>query len=853
MKQFNDNLSFKASSRSGKPASSRNSKVSKVSSHCSSSSSKSAIKQRAKTAGLEAEAETLRRNMDTIAAAEAQKKKEEIKSKLANIDIQIARSKAVEHIFSLGNNAEPVSSQQRIPSNNPTHVRFLDGKSQNITPQAVHKASDKRHDHVLAVPTERPYSNTTLSRDIVQLLKAPPIDLDVFSGDLLEYDYFKSNFVEVVERTVDDQRGRLARLIKYTSGEPKELIKLCVYEDPAHCYDNAMARLDKKYGNVHLISSSFLKQLREWPILKINDTAGMEKLYIFLQKCHIYKKKGGLGILDNDIFMRQVVSKLDVTYHEAWRRKAENLRRKKAREPIFDDLLEFIDFQTSSASNPAYSREMIKEAKEKVFQVRFKAVTSEDTCYFCSIDGFEKHTTASCPVFVSKNIDERYKMVFEHKLCFGCLEPISVDHRGKSCKVRMKCSSCGKLHPTALHKTSHDNTCGLDSNIPQVHAVTQTAMAIQSKQTPDSDISMCIVPVLVSHKDDPANEKLVYALLDSDCTGCFCVQDLLESLASKQMRKAHVSVETLNGRTEEVSLAANGLVVKCVQKHAAQYSSIVVPLPTTYSCPSLPLSIDDVPTADRLQQWNYLDEVSRSMTDANEGISFGLMIGGNCMKALEPLQTILSKDNGPYAFRTRLGWCVVGPIRSSNKVNDVSIKCNFTNVSTAPKFNVSDAATCAMANHHFSTKCQVRDNVITDTLLDMYNIDFSETNTEERGLSREDGRFLKILEDGVRLSGGHFEVPLPFRDDNPKLPNNRRQALYRLEGVKRRMQRDPKYRLDYTNFVNGIIEKRAMPGFVLVVLSKIEHGIFLTTEFINLQSQKIVVCLIAVLVTKVQV
>ena len=64
-----------------------------------------------------------------------------------------------------------------------------------------------------------------------QLLKqqgAPEVEIDVFSGDPLEYHYFMEIFKEVVEKRIEDPRGRLTRLIKCTSGEAKDLIKHCI-------------------------------------------------------------------------------------------------------------------------------------------------------------------------------------------------------------------------------------------------------------------------------------------------------------------------------------------------------------------------------------------------------------------------------------------------------------------------------------------------------------------------------------------------------------------------------------------------------------------------------------------------
>ena len=36
-------------------------------------------------------------------------------------------------------------------------------------------------------------------------------------------------------------------------------------------------------------------------------------------------------------------------------------------------------------------------------------------------------------------------------------------------------------------------------------------------------------------------------------------------------------------------------------------------------------------------------------------------MGKNWAKALEPIDIMPSKTNGPYAFKPKLGWCIVGP------------------------------------------------------------------------------------------------------------------------------------------------------------------------------------------------
>ena len=46
-----------------------------------------------------------------------------------------------------------------------------------------------------------------------------------------------------------------------------------------------------------------------------------------------------------------------------------------------------------------------------------------------------------------------------------------------------------------------------------------------------------------------------------------------------------------------------------------------------------------------------------------------MLIGANCMKALESLKIIPRKDGGPYAYQKKLGWCIVGPIQNVGHQN----------------------------------------------------------------------------------------------------------------------------------------------------------------------------------------
>ena len=224
---------------------------------------------------------------------------------------------------------------------------------------------------------------------------APKPDLDDFYGDPLEYLYFRANFKEVVESAIPDERGRLTRLIKYTQGDAKELIKHLVHADPAKCYTKALSLLDKEYGNPHLISCSYLKQLRQWKAIKEDDAPSFKKLYRFLLKCQTYKDTGQLKELDSTDMIKLIVSKLHTSYQRRWTRKAVEARRNHGHEADFSDLVKFMEGEAEILSDPAYSCEALADTgnlKVNVTQLSNPKSLSFFECPLCKKEHDAKHS-----------------------------------------------------------------------------------------------------------------------------------------------------------------------------------------------------------------------------------------------------------------------------------------------------------------------------------------------------------------------------------------------------------------------------------------------------------------------------
>ena len=82
-----------------------------------------------------------------------------------------------------------------------------------------------------------------------------------------------------------------------------------------------------------------------------------------------------------------------------------------------------------------------------------------------------------------------------------------------------------------------------------------------------------------------------------------------------------------------------------------------------------------------------------------------------------------------------------------------------------------------VGKHYFQTKTSAEENDVRDMNTKLYNLEFIETGSTERKLgtsmSREDHKFIKILQGGTKLRNGHFQVSLPFKDPCVNLPKKK--------------------------------------------------------------------------------
>ncbi|XP_060575097.1 uncharacterized protein LOC132732639 [Ruditapes philippinarum] len=461
------------------------------------------------------------------------------------------------------------------------------------------------------------------------------------------------------------------------------------------------------------------------------------------------------------------------------------------KEPRFFDLLKFVK-ERSRVACSVYGIDIFKEnapshvRKQPHSQpsnyVKGKITTlssytesdkhkNERKCYCCSGSCLD---LASCHRFKKMTLTDRKKYVVKNRLCFNCLKR---SHMSKECRKENSCAipDCSSKHHTLLHSWF---PVGSDKT------VTQPSINCTATNGSFSKTCLGIIPVTVKGRDGYFCQT--YALLDDGADKTLCDEKLI--------RKLNISSRPVTFQISTVNSTRNAIHGKEVDLTVSPISGeSEVKLHNVWTVKQLPISTRSAATADDIRNIPYLSDLNIPNVNVNEVM---LLIGTDTPVAHIPLEIRTGSSNEPYAVRTQLGWAVRGPIPYNNS------KHNKTDNKRTP------------INIHFG---QSSDAILQQQLERMWTSDFNDASyNEKNSMSVEDKRALGIIESTFSRANGHYEMGLPWRQDDTKLPNNLALAHARLTYLKRILSRDNVLHEMYTKTMTDYINK----GFAKEVTNK---------------------------------
>ena len=636
----------------------------------------------------------------------------------------------------------------------------------------------------------------------------PTRELPTFNGDLISYLPFIHAFENRIEQMTANDQERLFFLEQYTTGQPKELVQSCLHLDAQLGYAEARRLLNEYFGDPYRLSTAYIQKALNWNAIKPEDGKELYSYALYLRSCcNIISSLPDMSELDTPSNLQLILSKLPYKLRERWRSKACEIQEQTKRRARFHNIVAFLEKQAKVLLDPVFGtiQDSVSKAAavakttgqkrpppKKSFATTVVPMVpvathrggsaSESTseslpqkrsqmaytkpCFFCK----GHHTMESCHQMALQQHKEKVEFLRRNGMCFACL---TKGHVSSGCTRRLTCRICQKKHPSILHiegpVKSHSQPHATNSS-----PVTQSACTVNNTPPTDtgagvSDCKLAIIPVKIrSTKSNKA--ILTYAFLDPGSSASFGTQRLMEDL-HMQGKSTEILLRTMGQERVIKTQRVTGLEV------SSCHESDFIQLPEVFTQDRIPVCHGNITREEDIQRWPYLHDVQLPAIDAD----IGLLIGANAPWALEPWSVIHSQGDGPCAVKCRLGWLVQGPLNGGAPTDEHSHQCVSSN-------RISVAR-------------------LEELLVSQYNQDFPERTCQEQAeLSFEDKKFLKIADESATKKGGHYEMRLPFRNENLVMPNNKPVAELRAATLQRKLKRNDDFRTDYTTFMDAMLD-----------------------------------------------
>ena len=629
----------------------------------------------------------------------------------------------------------------------------------------------------------------SLQREMIDTMQLPKCELTKFDGEPLKYWMFIKSFDATVGNTSVGPNVKLNRLFYYCEGEALAVIQCCAVMEPQEGYTKARELLRERFGNDYKITETWVQRLTEGPRVMPGDKKAIQKLADDLRSCTVaLTAMGKLEEIDTKRSLGAIVRRLPQVLQSKWRSKAVTILDDTGRYPGINKLVDFLDKSAREANDPVYGfkdnnkdRPVVKKVSNFSVQATgtprpkdkkplkhaskpdAEGSTRQTTCPCCS----GNHLIDQCSSFAKMSPSARLKIARERKLCFNCLS--GKRHFSRKCdQGPCGVQGCNGRHSKLLHEAFQSNKGSegtSDPTTPSNQDVGATSYACGGMQMP-AKIALPIVAVMVKGSDQEDWLK-TYALLDPGSNRSFCSVNLAKSL-NLHGSKQSMHLNTLSNRSQVESLMVS-LDVTAVAK---TQESKIFHLPKVHALKDFPVLCDSLAGYDETQRFTHLKGIPIPQVSKEVVM---LLIGQDAPHLLAPLEVRHGRQGEPYAVRSVLGWTISGPLSDGTPPQVTSHFVQGTLEAQVERFwklDLGDMALC-----------------------------------DSPSLSVNDKRALKIWDDSVKIVDGHYQLAIPFRADDPNLPDNKALAVKRLTQLGRRLSKDGGLHDRYSTEVNNLLAK----------------------------------------------
>ncbi|XP_026003932.1 uncharacterized protein LOC113009687 [Astatotilapia calliptera] len=647
------------------------------------------------------------------------------------------------------------------------------------------------------------------------------------------------NAIEGLSLKPSEQLDLLTRWLGEESSKHAKRIRSVHLNNPAEGLRRVWTRLQECYGTPEAIEKSLLDRLERFPRVSNKDPQNLRELGDLLSEIDAAKSDGslpGLVYLDTSRGIAPIVDKLPTNLQDRWM--SEGTKYKQRHDvyfPPFSFFCRFIQDEAKMRNDPSFkstvsgptsyptthdnhytrfakSRPPVAVHKTEVNKTHKPNLgsTSEFTNKLCPIHK-KPHPLKKCRGFREKTLDERKAYLREHNICFRCCN--SSAHQAKDCKEEITCLECNSnKHVAALHagpapwtqntkaqniapdqdREEHGGESSLD--LETSSACTQVCGDLGGGRSCSKICQAYIYP-----KGHPDKKVKVYAIIDDQSNRSLAKSNLFDTFGIPMSNLAPYTLKTCTGVSTTNGRLAENLFIQSVD---GQFSS---PLPSLLECDSLPDNKNEIPTQEIALAHQHLKHLADHMQPLDPEADIMLLLGRDIIQVHKVYERVNGPVNAPFAQRLALGWVIVGDVCLGGAHKPAIIGTYRTSVlenghpslltPCQNSFHVKEQSHNKSWNTHSS--CQIGKHIFQQSEKD-----------EELAPSFEDQAFLEIMErDFYQDDANSWTAPLPFRTPRTHLPNNRNQALSRLESLRRTLNKRPEMERHFMDFMQGLFDR----------------------------------------------
>ena len=573
-------------------------------------------------------------------------------------------------------------------------------------------------------------------------LELPKAEIPRYDGDPTKFWSFMKNFEVNVAEKLSSDKARLSYLIQLTGGKARSSIECCVLLGDEG-YDKAKEILKTQFGQPHIILHALMEEMLSCRVTN-NNYEALWKLISMMKKCKITLEQMGYeSHLHNPENLLKIQKLLPYYIQRKWATKAQEVMNGNV-EPSFQDMVSFLE-REAAALNNVYGRSLKEQtSRAKTFVTEIHS--NEDACPNCE----GSHKLWNCEQFRKMNVDERWGMASEKKLCFKCFGK----HQAKNCKRRMHCGidGCSSDHNRLLHKTKfkerrQDDKREMTNNSKSQKSSDENTPTSTTMMARSKEVALRTVPVTVKYGDKVIK---VNALLDDGSTQTYVNANLATELGIMGAKET-ITVEVINGKTEQFETTPVQLSIRSMDGK----TTIKVNALTTNNVTGLMCATDWCKLKSR---WHHLSDIP--FEPVSDRGTIDILIGSDYPELHMCLDERKGKRNEPIARLTPLGWTCIGKISHSD------------------------------GNSYFARtyKCEV--NKSDQLIKKFWEIDNTGLQTKAFDHSHEDQKVVdKVAESLYRTTEGRYGIKIPWKDGTGKIRNydNYDMALKRLQGLEKRL------------------------------------------------------------------